>query len=144
MKSLVFIAAALVVDVLARSRPWRALLVTLAFTLTSWSTSLLKDAVGRERPSGDNLVDLPASKSFPSGHASTAFAAAVALSLLAPRMAWWALPLAAAVTYSRVYLGVHYWTDILAGAVLGTVVAVVVVRGALNVAARRRAASGGA
>jgi undecaprenyl-diphosphatase len=128
VKSLVFIGAALLVDLRHRSRPWRAALVTLSFALASWATSALKEVVARERPTGDTVIDLPSSYSFPSGHASTAFAAAVALSLLVPRAAVWALPLAGLVAYSRVYLGVHYWTDVLAGAVLGTLVAFAVVR----------------
>lgn len=128
MKSLIFIGAALLADVLARSWPWRTLLVTVAFTLTSWTTTAIKEVVERDRPPGEPRIDRPDSYSFPSGHASTAFAAAVALSLVVPRAAPFALTLAALVAYSRVYLGVHYWTDILAGAVLGTLVALAVVR----------------
>lgn len=142
VKSLVFIAAALMVDVARRERPWRALTVAVAFGLSSLCSTLLKVAVDRPRPTTATLVDIPTSASFPSGHATTAFAAAVALSLLVPRMTFWALPLAAAIACSRVYLEVHYWTDIAAGALLGTFVTIAVVRAVGAVRRRARSAAG--
>ena len=56
----------------------------------------------------------------------TAFAAAGAVAVLAPRLRWPVLGLAAVIAFSRVYLGVHFWLDILAGAALGLVVGLVV------------------
>ncbi len=68
------------------------------------------------------LIDTPTTLSFPSAHASTAFAGALAYSRLGlPASALYAL--AAKLSYSRLYLGVHYPSDVLAGAALGTVVA---------------------
>jgi membrane-associated phospholipid phosphatase len=49
----------------------------------------------------------------------TAFAVAAAVALLAPRLRWPVLGLAAVIAFSRVYLGVHFWLDVLVGAVLG-------------------------
>ena len=49
----------------------------------------------------------------------TAFAVAAAVALLAPRLRWPVLGLAALIGFSRVYLGVHFWLDVLAGAALG-------------------------
>ena len=86
----------------------------------------LKYAINRERPFVDN-PDIfkkthAGSYSFPSGHTSTAFAAATSLALAypkwyvaAPTFAW-----ASAVGYSRLHLGVHYPSDVLAGAIIGT------------------------
>jgi undecaprenyl-diphosphatase len=103
--------------------PWIALTVAVAYGLASATSETFKEVFDRARPdAADALIDLPTSNSFPSGHATTAFAAGVALAILAPRLRWPALALAAVVAYSRVYLGVHFWADILAGAALGALI----------------------
>ncbi len=98
---------------------------------------IIKHVVGRTRPS--QLLEVGAFHfepfstantyaSFPSGHTTTAFSAAVALSLIAP----WARPFwfAAAILIglSRVVVHAHYPTDVIAGAVLGTLTALGVAR----------------
>lgn len=60
--------------------------------------------------------------SMPSIHAANAFAAALVMTMLVPRAAVPAYLLAAAIAISRVFLGVHYPTDIVAGAVVGTAI----------------------
>jgi undecaprenyl-diphosphatase len=59
---------------------------------------------------------------MPSGHATTAFAAALAVGLVHPRLRWPLVVLAALIAISRVWLGVHYLSDVLAGAALGSAV----------------------
>ena len=85
-----------------------------------------KSALTRPRPDRDHAgvpvqrnVSMPASGSFPSGHAASAFAFAAAISRDQP---WTGLVLrflAAAVAYSRVHTGVHYPGDVIAGSLIG-------------------------
>jgi undecaprenyl-diphosphatase len=97
------------------------------------SSGLLKLWIGRDRPAVATpdpapIVDLPTTASFPSGHATVAFACATALTLAVPRLALPFYALAALIAFSRVYVGVHYPGDIVAGALLGLVVGLVVAR----------------
>lgn len=85
---------------------------------------LVKLAVRRRRPELKGLPPLTATVSrlsFPSAHCTTSFAAARAFSGLAPRGPLYAA--AAGFALSRPYLGVHYPSDVLAGALLGTAIA---------------------
>lgn len=88
----------------------------------------LKDVVERTRPFIAHPQIQPLyvvhSSSFPAGHAATAFAGATLLSYVAPRAAPGFLLLAAAIGFSRVYVGVHYPGDVAAGALIGVAVAV--------------------
>jgi membrane-associated phospholipid phosphatase len=84
----------------------------------------VKVTVRRRRPELDGLPPLTPTVSrlsFPSAHATTSFAAAHAFSELAPRSALYGA--ATAFALSRPYLGVHYPSDVLAGALLGTIIA---------------------
>ncbi len=78
--------------------------------------------VRRRRPSSPRrptLIRTPRSTSFPSGHAATAFAFATGASAELPVLAPVLVPLAGAVGYSRVHTGVHYPSDVAAGAAIG-------------------------
>lgn len=91
----------------------------------------LKPLIARQRPcwldqSVALLVANPRDFSFPSGHTLVSFEAAVSIFLYRRRWGWWALALAALIAFSRLYLFVHFPTDVLAGAVLGTVIALAV------------------
>jgi membrane-associated phospholipid phosphatase len=89
----------------------------------------LKWLFRRERPqkldrSRVQLVRPPRTSSFPSGHAATAFGFATAATSDVPELAAPLGLLAAGVAYSRVRLGVHHTSDVLAGAAVGAAVAV--------------------
>jgi undecaprenyl-diphosphatase len=85
------------------------------------STSI-KLAIGRKRPVIEDLPHLmatPTGLSFPSSHSSSSFAAARAYGGLLPSSPLYVL--ASGMALSRLYLGVHYPSDVAAGMVLGTV-----------------------
>ena len=95
--------------------------------LNGFITVIMKEAIGRPRPfvtHGDLIYKKThaGSLSFPSGHTSSAFQWATNCVLLKPK--WYvAVPAymyACGIGYSRMHLGVHYPTDILGGAVVGT------------------------
>jgi undecaprenyl-diphosphatase len=112
--------------VLVRERAWADLVfLTAALLGSNIAVSLLKAWFDRERPDVAPAVPLPASASFPSGHAAEGVAGLGALAVLAAERlpdrqasSWlWATVAFAgvAVGLSRIALGVHYVTDVLAG-----------------------------
>ena len=83
----------------------------------------------RPRPTLEGLPPLggaPSSLSFPSAHATASFAAATAMSRFAPELKLALFGAAATMAVTRPYLGMHYPSDVAAGAVLGTVLGAVV------------------
>jgi membrane-associated phospholipid phosphatase len=96
--------------------------------LPSLISTLVKRVVGRGRPDHfdqygilsfqPNWLDWTF-QSFPSGHATTAFALAAVIGFISPRWFYPGLVFAAAIGVSRVTLGVHYTSDVVAGAILG-------------------------
>ena len=126
------LALTLVGLLLLHRRRWLALVAfAVAESLAPLLSALLKVLVDRARPP-DGLVH-PVGASFPSGHATYAGATCVALVLLfttpgTRRRWWWALATLGVVgmAWSRTYLQVHWLTDVIAGALLGSGVSLLV------------------
>ena len=104
-------------------------LVLIAMTVTLLFGELtLKNIICRLRPCNvftdfPMLIARPTSYSFPSGHTSSSFAAALILTLRHKKVGWLAYIPAVLIAFSRIFLFVHYPTDVLAGILLGTLAA---------------------
>jgi hypothetical protein len=111
---------------------WRkiALVLFIVIIFSAMINEDVKQIVQRIRP-GDVVIGgylVAHSYSFPSGHAQTAFVLAMVLSaVLDRRYNAITFLLAAAVGISRIYLGVHYFTDVAAGAAVGIILGVLAV-----------------
>lgn len=116
-----------------KGRTVALLLIPLILITDQLSSHVLKDIFDRVRPcealQGVRAIDgCRHSLSFPSSHAVNTFAAATLFSLFYRRwVPWVAFGLAGLVSYSRIYLGLHYPSDVLGGAVIGIVCALAVV-----------------
>lgn len=111
--------------------------VFAAVAIPGITVLIIKGIIGRARPKlfetegpfGFNMFSFQSQyASYPSGHTTTAFALAVAITLLYPRTAYVALPLAILAGFSRTVVGAHYIGDVFAGATLGSVMAILVYR----------------
>jgi undecaprenyl-diphosphatase len=109
-------------------RPWLLVLVLASDVVAQLLSFGLRDWIDRRRPplvypEPKPLVHVPHSGSFPSGHATSAFACATVIAWQAPRLAFPSFLLAGAIAWSRVYVGVHWPLDVLGGAGLGILIA---------------------
>jgi len=131
----VWIGLAVTVGILHHAGVLRLLALALLTAVTTFladsASFAIKDLVDRPRPFEAHSEIHPLytvhSSSFPAGHATTAFAGATLLSYLAPRGTPLFVGLAAAIGLSRVYVGDHYPSDVVGGAVLGAIVALAVI-----------------
>lgn len=87
----------------------------------------LKNVLALPRPCWLNdqiklLIAVPADYSFPSGHSLSSFIAATLLTLTNRKFGYFAFPLAFLIAFSRLYLYVHFPTDVVAGSLLGVLI----------------------
>jgi undecaprenyl-diphosphatase len=124
--SMTIISIAVVALLLVLRRFQDAATVGLSVGLATAISTLIKLSLNRPRPAG-GVTDVETS-SFPSGHATAAAALTIALALIFSRVWIWALAALwiVAMALSRNYLLVHWASDVLAGAVLGSSVALLV------------------
>ncbi len=111
----------------------RDILFVITFLLSFLTTSVLvslvfKNIFQRPRPSINNQqltinnYHCPSDFSFPSGHASTAFAAATVLTAFDKKRKWFYYGVAILISLSRIYLGCHYFLDVAVGSLIGSTI----------------------
>lgn len=127
-----FLGSALVITVLTtalfffdRKKKEYIPVLWLTLAVAATLTFLLKNFVARPRPGIVNLI-VEKSFSFPSGHAVAVFAPLALIDKEFPKLKWVWLGFALLVLTSRVYLSVHYLSDVFAGALLGYITGILV------------------
>lgn len=127
----IWIAAAVIFLI---NKKYRRTGIELVFGLASSAITgniLLKNLAARDRPCWikelpNMLISVPLDYSFPSGHTMSSFAAAVIIMRSNKKAGCPAMLLAVLIAFSRLYLYVHFPSDVLAGALLGTLIGLVV------------------
>ncbi len=128
---LVWIALAVILLFFKKYRKFGVMMVTALLLSLLINDNILKPLIARPRPfdleawksifNYPELVTRPHDLSFPSGHTSSSFAAAVVLIFSRKKLIYIpALVLAFLIAFSRIYVHVHYCTDVLAGILAGT------------------------
>ena len=123
----------------ARGRRTALLLIPVLICADQLSSSVLKELIARPRPchivdglpvveTVRLLVDCGPGKSFPSSHAVNNFAVATLFAWSYPAARWWFFLWASLVALSRPAVGVHYPSDIVAGALIGSAVALALIQ----------------
>ena len=121
----------IIMIIFLRMRSYRriGLIMFVTLVLCALITNLiLKPLVARPRPCHISpeiplLIPCPMDYSFPSGHTMSSFAAAVIIMTVSPVLGAAAFVLAAMIAFSRLYLYVHYPSDVLAGTLFGIAMA---------------------
>ncbi len=124
---IIWIILALILLIIPKTRKYGAIVAIALIADLILCNGILKNLVARTRPFDVNtavelLIKKPTDYSFPSGHTAAAFAAVTGLFLTKQKKLWIpSLVLALILAFSRLYLYVHYPTDILGGMVVGII-----------------------
>ena len=127
-----WIALTILFLLLKKTRKVGGLMTCSLLLNTLVNNVLLKNLVARTRPYEvvdglHRIIEAQSDYSFPSGHTGSAFAVAVVVFLLCPRkIGVPVLVFAFVIAFSRLYVGVHFPTDVLGGALIGAVIAYLV------------------
>jgi undecaprenyl-diphosphatase len=120
-----FAAALIIIILCKKEKKGSGVLILAGSALSYHLVVFLKDLIARPRPymampDVRLLVPVDGFLAMPSGHATTAWMTAMVLAgFFKKRVLWFSL--AALISFSRVYVGVHYPSDVLAGALVGAV-----------------------
>lgn len=126
-KGLIWISIAIFLLFFKKTRKCGILMATALFLGVIVGEIALKNIFQRERPfiilqyltKNDLLIKAPSSFSFPSGHTTSSFAAATSIFICNKKYGVLALIMAALIAFSRLYLYVHYPSDVFCGIILG-------------------------
>jgi undecaprenyl-diphosphatase len=126
---LVIVAALLLWMIIRGNKSVRLAAILLIVTIIisdQMSSSVIKYWLLRDRPCFTLqdvrlLVSCGSGFSFPSSHAVNNFAAALILAFFLPRAKWWFFGYATTIAFSRVYVGVHYPSDVIGGGIIGLI-----------------------
>lgn len=124
---LVWILAAIILLAIPKYRKGGVALAVGLLTGLLIGNLTLKPLIARTRPFDlvegiELLITAPTDFSFPSGHTLSSFIAAAILTMIDKRFGYAAIPLAALIAFSRMYLYVHYPSDILGGVLLAAII----------------------
>jgi undecaprenyl-diphosphatase len=127
---LIFLAAVLLWILVRGDRHYRIAILLLVVTIAlsdQLNSFVVKYWFERPRPchvlhNVYLLVSCGSGFSFPSSHAVNNFAGALVLAFFIPHIKWWFFGYAAIVAFSRVYIGVHYPSDVIGGSIIGLLI----------------------
>lgn len=127
----IWIITGFIFVLIPRTRKTGAILFSVLFLNFLLNDIYLKNLIARPRPfvsfpQLQLMIAAPSSFSFPSGHASSAFASAYVLSGEFRKYSYPIYIFASIVAFSRIYLGVHYISDIAAGCLMGTICGIII------------------
>lgn len=131
---LIWIGVAIILLFMKNTRKCGALMLVSMLVGLIVGNGILKNLIARERPcwldrSIPLLIPEPHDYSFPSGHTLASFEAAVMIYLHNKKWGIFSFVIAVLIAFSRMYLFVHFPTDVLCGAALGTLISIFVFDG---------------